>query len=96
VFVGADLRRLREHLWSGHGYGVGKKAGRHRSEAAREELQGLPCRAGVFYQRFFTKGPRSEYFKVARGLGLSVLISQQQDVEAAVAQFMLSGAAVRK
>ncbi|KAH7113917.1 hypothetical protein B0J13DRAFT_427020, partial [Dactylonectria estremocensis] len=51
------------HLKEVHKWDQKLKAGRRLAAQAEEE-------SGVFYQQFFTKGPRSEYFEVTRGQDL--------------------------
>jgi hypothetical protein len=43
-------------------------------------------RGGVFYQQLFVKGPRSEYFEVARGHDLASLETDWERTEVAVQQ----------
>ncbi|EXK77216.1 hypothetical protein FOQG_18067 [Fusarium oxysporum f. sp. raphani 54005] len=62
-FVGSDKRRIREHLKHEHGWDLGLKRGK-ASAATNNERDERPWKDGVFYQRLFQTGPRSEFFEV--------------------------------
>ena len=66
-YIGTSLRRIREHLKSKHQWLHPTKPGR-RSKALEDPraLEG-PWRYPVSYQRFFQRGPYSNYFEVALG-----------------------------
>jgi hypothetical protein len=66
-FVGSDTKRIREHLKHEHGWNSGLKPG-PVAATAKQEWNDSPWRSGISYQRLFSKGPRSEYFEVARGI----------------------------
>lgn len=82
-YMSARIKKMREHLRESHSWDQSLRAGRR--SAATAEPDG-PWRAGVLYQRFFVAGPRSEYFEVARGLGLDGVRAQREAAEANVQQ----------
>jgi hypothetical protein len=81
--VSANLKRGREHLSKVHGINLNPKPG-PRSESAIEDS--IYWRTGVFYQQLFAKGPRSEYFEVARGHDIASLETERERTEIAVQQ----------
>ncbi|KAH6953730.1 hypothetical protein BKA56DRAFT_449792, partial [Ilyonectria sp. MPI-CAGE-AT-0026] len=85
-FVGPVLKRNRHHLKEVHQWDQKLKAGRRTAAQAEEEQASAPWRSGVFYQQFFAKGPRSEFFEVARGQDLDALRAEAQGVEANIQQ----------
>ncbi|KAK1953554.1 hypothetical protein LY78DRAFT_540452, partial [Colletotrichum sublineola] len=96
-FVGTDLGRIREHLKAIHRWDQGLRPGR---QAAPERVQDGPWKAGVYYQRFFTQGPRSEYFEVAAGRHLQrenqLELVQEDGVREAAGRFVAKAAGIRK
>ncbi|KAF4447592.1 hypothetical protein F53441_8887 [Fusarium austroafricanum] len=58
------------------------------ASAVRVDAGSTYWRDGVFYQQLFAKGPRSEYFKVARGHDLASLDAKQARKEMAIQQAM--------
>ncbi|KAL6407515.1 hypothetical protein AUP68_08533 [Ilyonectria robusta] len=80
-FVGSNLKRIREHLRDTHEWNQKLKGGRRSAAQAEEEQASAPWRSGVLYQQLFAKGPRSEYFEVARGQDLDSLGAEEQRVE---------------
>ncbi|KAF4995459.1 hypothetical protein FDECE_12796 [Fusarium decemcellulare] len=85
-FVGADSRRRREHLSKVHGVALDPKPGPRRAGASGATTDPIYWRTGVFYQRLFAKGPRSEYFEVARGHDLSGLEAERARAEVTIRQ----------
>ncbi|KAL6411079.1 hypothetical protein AUP68_07518 [Ilyonectria robusta] len=80
-FMGSNLKRIREHLRDTHEWNQKLKGGRRSAAQAEEEQASAPWRSGVLYQQLFAKGPRSEYFEVARGQDLDSLGAEEQRVE---------------
>ncbi|KAL6401748.1 hypothetical protein AUP68_14200 [Ilyonectria robusta] len=76
-FVGSNLKRIREHLRDTHEWNQKLKGGRRSAAQAEEEQASAPWRSGVLYQQLFAKGPRSEYFEVARGQDLDSLGAEE-------------------
>ncbi|KFA71004.1 hypothetical protein S40288_10386 [Stachybotrys chartarum IBT 40288] len=64
-FVGSEPKRMREHFRQTHKWDPNTKAGRRPTEP-NTNVQDMPWRTGVRYQRLFMKGPRSDYFEVER------------------------------
>ncbi|RKK72604.1 hypothetical protein BFJ71_g17488, partial [Fusarium oxysporum] len=62
------------------------KPGPRKAGAAEADAGLTYWRGGVFYQQLFAKGPRSEYFEVARGHDLESLDAEQVRAELAVQQ----------
>lgn len=91
VFVGTQLRRVREHLRTQHGWVDEVKVGRKKAGQAAEEATRSPFRANVEYQRLFVRGPRSEYFEVSRGSGAAAREAnsrhRETEAEQAFSQF---------
>ena len=81
-YVGAELRRIREHLRVKHNWDMELKGGRRSAAVTDKERSNSPWRTGVYYQRLFSSGPGSELFEVARGLNLEQ--SRVQDHESQV------------
>ncbi|KAL6412376.1 uncharacterized protein AUP68_03578, partial [Ilyonectria robusta] len=79
--MGSNLKRIREHLRDTHEWNQKLKGGRRSAAQAEEEQASTPWRSGVLYQQLFAKGPRSEYFEVARGQDLDSLGAEEQRVE---------------
>ncbi|RYC77865.1 hypothetical protein BFJ63_vAg19261 [Fusarium oxysporum f. sp. narcissi] len=84
--VSANSRRRNEHLWKVHGVELDPKPGPRKAGAAEADADLTYWRGGVFYQQLFAKGPRSEYFEVARGHDLESLDAEQVRTEAAIQQ----------
>ncbi|KAK2926802.1 hypothetical protein FoTM2_013672 [Fusarium oxysporum f. sp. vasinfectum] len=84
--VSANSRRRNEHLWKVHGVELDPKPGPRKAGAAEADAGLTYWRGGVFYQQLFAKGPRSEYFEVARGHDLESLDAEQVRAELAVQQ----------
>ncbi|KAH7147124.1 hypothetical protein B0J13DRAFT_524825 [Dactylonectria estremocensis] len=80
-FVGSNLKRMREHLKREHGWDPQLKPGRCAVAAFELGPSSGPWRSGVYYQRLFLTGPRSEYFEVARGLDLESLATGEHNIE---------------
>ncbi|KAH7118029.1 hypothetical protein B0J13DRAFT_599833 [Dactylonectria estremocensis] len=80
-FVGSNLKRMREHLKREHGWDPQLKPGRRAVAAFELGPSSGPWRSGVYYQRLFLNGPRSEYFEVARGLDLESLATKEHNIE---------------
>ncbi|KAL6401245.1 hypothetical protein AUP68_08437 [Ilyonectria robusta] len=76
-----EIPRIREHLRDTHKWNQKLKGGRRSAAQAEEEQASAPWRSGVLYQQLFAKGPRSEYFEVARGQDLDSLGAEEQRVE---------------
>jgi superfamily II DNA helicase RecQ len=64
-FVGTQLRRIREHIRHSHAVHLDGTPGPQPSDQ-RGDVSPY-WRSGVFYQRLFRKGPRSQWFEVAQG-----------------------------
>jgi hypothetical protein len=60
--------------------------GPRRAGAVEVDADFTHWREGVFYQQLFAKGPRSEYFEVARGHNLASLEAEQARTETAIQQ----------
>ncbi|KAF5227551.1 hypothetical protein FANTH_14744 [Fusarium anthophilum] len=75
--VSANPRRRNEHLWKVHGVELDTKPGPRKASTVEVDAGSTYWRDGVFYQQLFAKGPRSEYFEVARGLDLESLDAEQ-------------------
>lgn len=84
--VSADPRRRNEHLWKVHGVKLGQKPGPQSKSTIETDVGSTYWRSGVSYQQLFAKGPRSEYFEVARGHGLETLETEQARVETTLQQ----------
>ncbi|KAM5528226.1 hypothetical protein FOXYSP1_19495 [Fusarium oxysporum f. sp. phaseoli] len=69
-----------------HGVELDPKPGPRKAGAAEADADLTYWRGGVFYQQLFAKGPRSEYFEVARGHDLESLDAEQVRAELAVQQ----------
>jgi hypothetical protein len=82
--VGAELRRIREHLRVKHDWDMELKGGRRSAAMTDEERSNSPWRTGVCYQRLFSSGPGSELFEVARGLNLEQSRAQDDESQAAL------------
>jgi hypothetical protein len=80
-FVGSGRRRIREHLREKHGWDEQVKPGRRSTATLDLEANSSPWRSGVYYQRLFLTGPRSEWFEVARGHNLQVTETGEYDIE---------------
>ncbi|KAI3561796.1 hypothetical protein IWW34DRAFT_839405 [Fusarium oxysporum f. sp. albedinis] len=83
-YVGAELRRIREHLRVKHDWDMELKGGRRSAAMTDEERSNSPWRTGVCYQRLFSSGPGSELFEVARGLNLEQSRAQDDESQAAL------------
>ncbi|WKT54486.1 Helicase superfamily 1/2, ATP-binding domain [Fusarium oxysporum f. sp. vasinfectum] len=83
-YVGAELRRIREHLRVKHDWDMELKGGRRSAAMTDEERSNSPWRTGVCYQRLFSSGPGSELFEVARGLNLEQSRAQDNESQAAL------------
>ncbi|RKK77507.1 hypothetical protein BFJ71_g16731 [Fusarium oxysporum] len=83
-YVGAELRRIREHLRVKHDWEMELKGGRRSAAMTDEERSNSPWRTGVCYQRLFSSGPGSELFEVARGLNLEQSRAQDNESQAAL------------
>ncbi|KAF4442495.1 hypothetical protein F53441_11726, partial [Fusarium austroafricanum] len=59
---------------------------RTKASAVGADAGSTYWRDGVFYQQLFAKGPRSEYFEVARGHNLESLATEQAREEMAIQQ----------
>ncbi|KAF6793336.1 hypothetical protein CMUS01_16108 [Colletotrichum musicola] len=66
-FVGSSTKKCLHHLRSVHDTDPGVGAGRKRKGSTEDDM---PWRTGVYYQRFFIRGLRSDYFEVGRGRNL--------------------------
>ncbi|KAH7231629.1 uncharacterized protein BKA55DRAFT_712855, partial [Fusarium redolens] len=84
--VSANSRRRNEHLGKVHGVELDLKPGPRKASAVETDADSPYWRGGVFYQQLFAKGPRSEYFEVARGHDLESLDAEQARAEFAVQQ----------
>ncbi|KAF4449199.1 hypothetical protein F53441_7481 [Fusarium austroafricanum] len=84
--VSANSRRRNEHLLKVHGVGLDPKPGPQKASAVGADAGSTYWRDGVFYQQLFAKGPRSEYFEVARGHNLESLATEQAREEMAIQQ----------
>ncbi|KAJ3453241.1 hypothetical protein MRS44_018896 [Fusarium solani] len=98
--IGADKRRIREHLSKTHGVDLSAKPG-PRPAGTAEEIEGSAYwRSGVLYQQLFAKGPRSELFEVARGQSLATLEAERSkaetDIQQATQVFQAKAKEVRK
>jgi hypothetical protein len=82
--VSANSRRRNEHLWKVHCVEQGQKLGPRSTSAIEADVGSPYWRSGVFYQQLSAKGPRSEYFEVARGHNLTSLETEQAKTEIAV------------
>ncbi|EGU72775.1 hypothetical protein FOXB_16716, partial [Fusarium oxysporum f. sp. conglutinans Fo5176] len=84
--VSANPRRRNEHLWKVHGVELDPKPGPRKASAVEADAGSTYWRDGVFYQQLFAKGPRSEYFEVARGHNLATLDAEQAREDMATQQ----------
>jgi hypothetical protein len=73
-FVAKNIKRIQEHSWEEHGWKSTNKGGRPRKSNIPREVQEVPWRSGVQYQRFFTHGPKSGFFEVRRAQDSSIPI----------------------
>ncbi|KAJ4195495.1 endo-1,3-beta glucanase [Fusarium solani] len=98
--IGADLRRIREHLSKIHGVDLSAKPGPWRAGAIEEVGGSAYWRNGVLYQQLFAKGPRSELFEIARGQSLATLEAERSraetDIQQATQAFQAKAKEVRK
>lgn len=99
-FVGPDRRRTRQHWKREHGRVSDLKGGRRSDATAEQERSDEPWRAGVYYQRLFRAGARSEYFEVAKGLNLNMERTNGHTAEARVQKtiniFQAKGNGIRR
>lgn len=64
-YVCGNIRNIRKHSWSEHGWKSINKGGRPKKDAPKVS-QEVPWRSGVLYQRIFVQGPKSGFFEVGR------------------------------
>lgn len=67
LYIGRSTRRMREHCGEKHGWKSRNKGGYHKA-AVIGDVQEVPWRSGVYYQRFFKQGSNSRYFEVSAGI----------------------------
>jgi superfamily II DNA helicase RecQ len=84
--VSANERRRNEHLWKVHNVELVQKPGPRSASTMEESSVSVYWRTGVLYQQLFAKGPRSDYFEVARGHDIASLETERRRTEVAVQQ----------
>ena len=67
-YISTALRKMRTHYWTEHKWKSTDKGGRRRKSNITQQVQKVPWRSGVKYQRFFKQGAKSGFFEVGRAI----------------------------